>query len=135
MPQMTPSQARVVDPVLTNVARGYKNQQFVGMSLFPYVPVAQRGGKIICFGKEHFKIYNTGRAPGAKVERIQTAYGGQPYALEQHALAGEVPFELLEEANVVPGIDLGNAAVNRVQNIIGLALEYAQATLARTPGN
>lgn len=45
MPQMTPDSARVVDPILSNIARGYSNSALVGGSLFPTVPVQQRGGK------------------------------------------------------------------------------------------
>ena len=47
MPQLTPAQARVVDPVLSNVAQGYRNAELVGDALFPFVPVLQRGGKIV----------------------------------------------------------------------------------------
>jgi hypothetical protein len=61
MPQMSGSQVRVVDPVLTEVARGYSNPAFVGSGLFPYVPVGVRGGKIVQFGKEAFRLYNTAR--------------------------------------------------------------------------
>lgn len=131
MPQMSPSQVRVVDPVLTQVARGYRNAALVGMALFPYVPVAVRGGKIITFGKEIFRLHATARAPGANLARLPPNYGSQSFALEQNALAGDVPFEHLEDAAVVPGIDLGAAAVYRVQSIVGLGLEKAQADLAR----
>lgn len=93
MPQNTPGQARVIDPVLTEVARGYQNAEMVGMGLFPYVPVGQRGGKIIQFGKEHFRLYNTARAPGGKVVRIASGYGSQAYALESHAVEEGVPDE------------------------------------------
>ena len=135
MPQMTPSSARVVDPVLTEIARGYTNGQMVGSALFPAVPVGQRGGKIIQFSKEAFRSYNTGRAPGSNTKRVQFSYGSASYALEQHALEGTVPFELLEEAAAVPGIDLGQGAVQMVQDIIAARLERAQATLATTAGN
>jgi hypothetical protein len=36
------------------VAQGYQNNQMVGLNLFPPVMVAQRGGKIVAFGKEAF---------------------------------------------------------------------------------
>lgn len=132
---LTAAQARVVDPVLTTVAQGYKNADMVGSTLFPYVPVEQRGGKIIAFGKEDFALHSGARAPGGNTRRVQFGYGSQSYALEQHALEGVVPFELMQEANQVPGIDLGRNAVARVQNIIALRLEKAQADLATTAGN
>lgn len=135
MPQMNPAQARVIDPVLTEVARGYHNADFVGTALFPYVPVGQRGGKILQFGKEHFKLYNTARAPGSQVARILSSYGDQQFALESHAIEEGVPDELNEEAAAVPGVDLGMGASRRAQDIIAHRLEYVQAALATTAGN
>ncbi len=132
MPILNTAGARVIDPILSTVALGYQNAEFVGMNLFPYVPVGQRGGKIITFGKEDFALYATARAPGADTKRIQYGYSGSPYALEQHALEALVPFEFMQEAAAVPGIDLAKGAIIRVQNIIGLRLEYAQAVLATT---
>jgi hypothetical protein len=132
---MTPSQARVVDPILTTVAQGFQNAEFVGMNLFPSVPVTQRGGKIITFNQEDFELYTTGRTPGANTKRVQFGHSGAAFALEQHALEGQVPFELLDEASVVPGIDLASGSVRKVQNIIGLRLEKAQADLATTAAN
>jgi hypothetical protein len=133
--QQTPGQARVVDPILTTVAQGYKNAEFVGSMLFPEVPVDQRGGKIITFGKEDFMLYNTGRAPGAATKRVQFGYSGSAYALEQHSLEGLVPFEIMQDANAVPGIDLATVAIVKVQNIVALRTEKAMATLATTAAN
>lgn len=135
MPQLTPGQARAIDPILSTVAQGYKNAELIGSLLFPYVPVAQRGGKIITFGKEDFMLYNTARAPGAGTKRVQYGHAGAAFALESHSLEGLVPLELMQEAEAVPGINLGSAAVTRTQNIIALRLEYAQAQLATTAGN
>lgn len=131
MAQMTVAQSRVIDPVLTQVARGYQNAAFAGMTLFPAVPVGARGGRVIAFGKEHFKLYNTARAPGGQIARINSSHSSVQFALEQHAIEEAVPYELLEDAQQVPGIDLGSSAVNRGQSIIGLRLEKAQADIAR----
>lgn len=132
MGNMTPALARVVDPVLTNVARGYQNADLVGNVLFPEVPVDQRGGKIITFRKEDFYLYATGRAPGANTKRVQYGYDGAAYALESHSLEGVVPFEIMQDANAVPGIDMSRVAVMKTQNIIQLRTENAQAVVART---
>jgi hypothetical protein len=132
---MTTQQARVIDPVLTEVARGYRNAAFAGMALFPFVPVGQRGGRIIEFGREHFRLYQTARAPGANVVRIQSAFSSKTFALENHAVEEGVPYELMEDASAVPGVDLGANAVRRGQAIIGLRLEKAQADLARNAAN
>jgi len=135
MPQMTAGQARVIDPILSTVAQGYQNAELVGNALFPVVPVDQRGGKIISFGKEDFQLYNTGRAPGAKTSRVQFGHAAGSYALEQHSLEGLVPFEILQEANQVPGIDYSKVAVMKTQNIIALRNEKAQADLATNAAN
>lgn len=132
MPQMSTSQVRVIDPILTEVARGYTNAAYVGALLFPFVPVGQRGGRIIEFGKESFRLYNTARTPGSDVAVAQFGFTGQSFALTDHALSGLVPLEHLEEAAAVPGIDLGRGAVQFAQDIIALRLEVEQATTART---
>jgi hypothetical protein len=135
MPQLSASAARVIDPILSTVAQGYENADLVGGALFPYVPVGQRGGKIITFGKEDFMLYNTGRTPGSNTRRVQYGHQGLSFALESHSLEGLVPLELLQEAEAIPGINLGTAAVARTQNIVALRLEFAQATLATTAAN
>ena len=47
---------RIVDPVLTNIARGYTNASLIGTKLFPVVNVNKEGGKIPQFTKEAFKV-------------------------------------------------------------------------------
>lgn len=135
MAQMSTGEARVVDPVLSTVARGYKNAELVGTHLFPVVPVGQRGGKIIHFGKEAFRQYRTARSPGSQTARVQFGYSNGNYALDQHALDGVLPYEIQDEAQTGPGVDLASGTVGSVQDIIGLRLEVAQASLARNAGN
>lgn len=127
-----PAQARVINPILTTAAQGYKQAGMVGMSLFPRVPVNARGGTILTFGKEDFQLYSTLRAPGSNTKRVQFGYSSGTFALEDHSLEGVVPFEIMQDAAAVPGIDMGSNAVRKVQNIIGLRLEKAQADLATT---
>jgi hypothetical protein len=131
MPQMSPSQARVIDPILSSIAQGYQNNEFVGSALFPLAPVKQRGGKILSFGKEDFMLYNTARAPGQNTKRVQFGFLSGAFALESHSLEGVLPIENQQEAEAVPGIDLGSVTVTKTQNIIGLRLEKQQADTAR----
>ncbi|MBN8461627.1 MAG: major capsid protein [Dechloromonas sp.] len=135
MTQMTTSQARVVDPILSTVAQGYQNSELIGNALFPHVPVAARAGKILAFGKESFMAYDTARAPGSAIKRISLGYSSASYALVDHALAASVPVEVMEEAQAVPGVNLASAAVRTVQDALALRLEVAQASLATTAGN
>lgn len=129
--QMNLGQARVVDPVLSTVALGYKLPNAVGEALFPRVPVGTRGGRVIQFGKEAFKLYNTRRAAGAATARIQFGYEGVPFALAGNALEAPVPRELQQDASVMPGVDLGSRAVSLAMRTNILSLEVEQAGVAR----
>lgn len=129
------NQRRVIDPILSTVVQGYRHPGHVGMALFPRVPVTVAGGQILEFGKESFKAYSTSRAPGGATKRIQFGYLGRPYALENHALEAPVPREHQRDASIVPGVDLGTRAVNLVMQVMSLALEVQQATLATTAAN
>lgn len=132
MPQATPGQARVVDPILSAVARGYRSPKAaVANVLFPIVTVGLRAGRIISFGPDDFKLVNTARAPGANTKRIQFGYAGENYSLVDYRLEGAVPNELQEEASNGPGIDLSSSAVRRVQNTMALEREKQAADLAR----
>jgi len=127
---MNPQETRVIDPILTNVARGYKQASFVGKYLFPAVPVRVSGGQVIEFGKESFLRYNTRRARGAATRRVRFGYEGAPFALEGHRLEGQVAMEDQRDASIVPGIDLGRGAVHQVMRVQGQELEIQQATIA-----
>lgn len=130
MPVLNTRTARVVDPILTTIAQGYRHNERVGHILFPTVPVPARGGNVIRFGLESFVDYKAIRAPGANTAQIQFGYQGEPFALKQYALDVPVPREFMEDAQTVPGIDLGKRAVNTAMNSLTLSLEIEQATLA-----
>jgi hypothetical protein len=131
MPQMNTAQARAIDPILTAVARGYESQfPLVSNILFPVIPVANRGGSIITFGREQFQVLDTRRAPGADTKSIELGYGKATFALVDNRLMGKVPVELLEEAEL-PGIDLAGNTIRVVQDKMSLEREVNAAALAR----
>ena len=132
---MNTAQARVVDPILSTHARGYTNAEFIGQILFPIVSIPTRGVRVIRFGKESFRKMNTRRAPGAETARVQYGYASDPVALQQDALEGLVPWENMQEASAVPGIDLASGSIEMVLDVIGLGRECAIAKLARDAGN
>lgn len=129
---MNNKQVRVVDQVLTTIARGYANPQFVGNKLFPVVPVTTSGGQIITFDKSSWRKFNLRRAPGGDVVEIDYGYAGAPYALLQDSVHGKVPREHLRDGAVSPGINHGTIAVNTAMAAIMRGQEIEQATLART---
>lgn len=131
MGQQTTSQARVIDPILTAVARGYRsNAAPVADLLFPTVPVGQRGGRIISFGPDDFKLYGTSRAPGANTKRVQFGYSSTAFALVDYSLEGSVPIEIMQEGLAVPGIDHAQVAIARVRNLQAIEREKQAADLA-----
>jgi hypothetical protein len=139
MPQLSLSQVRVIDPVLTQVATGYKQPNLIGGGLFPQVNVALRAGKIISFGKEDFMQYSGAvRAPGANTQRVQYGYSSNNFSLVDYSLEGAVPIEIYQEG--IEGangwtIDHMKLAIYKTQRILANRLEIAQATLATTSGN
>jgi len=130
-----PSNVRVVDAVLTNLALGYSNTDCVGSLLFPAVPVSLRSSKIIEFGIEAFRLYNTKRQAGSKIIEVSYGYDAGNYNLEQDAVSGKIPLELADEAMKSSGIALGNCAVSMTQEIMTQVLEYDQSILATTISN
>lgn len=135
MPDLTYEQARIVDPILTTIAVGYRNAAYVGETLFPRVPVDLMGGRVIEFGREHFLQYSTIRAPGSAIKRVSLGYTGKPYTLDLHGLAGQVPMEIQREAAAQPGVDLGERAVRVVMDVMLRSLEQEIAAVATNPAN
>ena len=135
MPQMTPGQTRVVDPILSQHARGYVRPGNIARALFPVAEVAAYGGKVIEFDKSAFRLYNTKRAPGSATKRITFGYEGKPYAIVPAALEAQVPRELMRDASQVPGIDLATDAVDVTLDAIELEHEYDSAQIARNASN
>lgn len=135
MSQQTPGQARVLDPILSEHARGYRQAGLVATALFPIASVGSYGGQVIEFGKEAFRLYNSRRAPGTNTKRIDMGYTGKPYAIVPSALEAKVPRELMRDAAQVPGVDLASRAVNTVMRSLTLEHEYNAAQLARNAAN
>lgn len=129
------SQGRVINPILSTMAQGYANMDFVGMALFPRIPVAVSGGQIIEFDRDAFRLVNARRAPGASTKRIPLGYSGKPFALFQDSLEVPIARELLRDARMVPGIDLASRSVRTVMRALALGLENDQAALAINAAN
>lgn len=131
MPQQTPAQARVIDPILTEIARAAAVQSSpVADILFPIVPVGARAGRIIVFGNEDFKLVNSARAPGSNTKRVEFGYSSGTFSLVDYSLEGSVPIELLQEGQAVPGLDHATMAITKVRNMQGLEREKQAADLA-----
>lgn len=128
----TLSDKRIVDPVLTNLSRGYSNASFVGSALFPEVEVEKEGGKIPQFNKEAFKIYNTERAIRGNSNRISPeGRSSISYALTEHDL--EYPIDYREMSEDILPLEMHATTV--VSEGLSLRKEKMQATLAQDLAN
>lgn len=127
---LSPGEARVIDPIISEVVQGFQFPELVGSTLFPEVPVNVRGGQIIAFGKEAFEQYNIRRAPGAATKRIEIGYLGEKFALVEDSVEGKIPFEILQDAERVPGINLATQYLRVTMQVVKQALEADQAAAA-----
>lgn len=126
------SNLRVVDPVLTELARGYANAKLIADALFPVAFMSKEAGKIPQFGKEAFKIYNTERALRAKSNRINPEGRGTiDVVLDEHDL--EYPIDYREEDEDLFNLEQHAALVT--SEGIRLRHEKQAADLAQDPAN
>lgn len=133
---MNYSSIKLTDPVFTKLAHGYTNPRpSVAEFISPIVPVPSRSGKIIRFGKDEFAVSNTKRAPGTNIKREGTSYSADTFMLTQDALAAEVPYEYVEEANQVGLRNLQRLYLNKVLNKLMLGWEVEVLGLVTNPAN
>jgi hypothetical protein len=134
MTGMSPNQARVVDPVLTTHARGYRNANFIFDEVAPTVDIPAAAARVLAFRKDDFRLMATRRASGGDVPVVEFGYESDPISMHQDALDASVRREVQEETSVtVPGLDLGARAVDKVTRIIDLGHEKATADKVTNP--
>ncbi|EAZ4078316.1 hypothetical protein B9W89_14530 [Salmonella enterica] len=119
---------RVADPVLTSVARGYKNAALISSFIFPRVGVDKEGIKVPTFGKGVFATYETLRAMGA-ASNIATREktGSMGIVLDEHDLA--VPVDYREQHESM--FSEQAKAIKRARNGILLSQEVSAAAMAQ----
>ncbi len=128
----TLAQKRVVDPVLTNLARGYTNASLIADVIFPVVEVEKEAGKIPQFTKEAFKVYNTERAIRANSNRISPEGRSTiDFALTEHDIEYPMDYREIEE-------DIFNLkvhATNVTSDVIKLRHEKSAADMLQDLNN
>ena len=132
--QMTPAQARVVDPVLTSAARGYQPPMFIGQMVAPRVETPVRGGRLIEFNLTSWRKLDTQSSDTARVRRVRFGYEGKPFQLNDHDLEGQVSARTEDEAQAI-GLDLSINTVMGVQDILELEREIEIAELVTKTAN
>ena len=118
---------RVVDPILTTIARGYRNERFIAEALFPSVPMASETGQYYKFGREAFRIYQTERAIRARSNRMPVeGVTLETVKLEEHDI--EYPIDYREDAE--SQFDLDARGTRLTTDAILLRQEKKAADLA-----
>ncbi|HEP1284658.1 TPA: hypothetical protein VB350_002916 [Salmonella enterica subsp. enterica serovar Saintpaul str. CFSAN004164] len=121
---------RVVDPVLTSIARGYKNAAFVGEHIFPVVQTDKEGITVPTFGKTAFVEYDTERAVGAESNvLVRDKVGKLDLVLNEHDLA--VPVDYREQTESM--FNEEKKATRRATSGVNLRRELYAARLAQDP--
>lgn len=123
---------RLIDPLLTNLARGYSNDEFIGTKLFPVVTVDKEAGKIPIFGKEQFKVFGAKRAIRGKSNRFDLAdFDTISYATNEYDL--ETPIDIREINEAI--LNLDTKATNDVVAGLKISQEKQIADLIQDANN
>lgn len=118
-----------VDPVLTNLAVGYKNAEFIAEKIFPQVFADKEGVKVPVFGKGSFVAYETERAVGAASNVITLDSPNYlPVVLEEHDLAAGVDYREQAESK----FDEQTKAMRRAVKGVQLRQEIETAKLLQS---
>lgn len=114
--------------ILTNIATGYSNNQFVGENLFPVVTVDKEVGKVPKWGKEAFKTFKTRRAMGADSNEMDLSqFSTIDFRLDENDLEARIDHREYTEALY----NVKARAITEVMDKIKLGYELEQANLAQ----
>ena len=115
-----------IDPVLTNLALGYKQADFIAERIMPVVYTDKEGIRVPVFGKGSFVEYETERAVGAASNVITLdSPSYMPVVLEEHDLAVGVDYREQAESQY----DERAKATRRVVRGVQLRQEIETAKL------
>ncbi|MDP8079583.1 inorganic pyrophosphatase [Phocoenobacter skyensis] len=123
---------RIQDPVLTNLAQGYYNNELVCEVLMPVVEIGKEGGKVPKFGRQSFILPSTIRHLRGKSNRINPEdIATIDVQLEEHDIEYGIDYREENEANY----PLLQYALSVTQDIIALGREVQVAKLAQDSTN
>lgn len=88
-----------VDPMLTNVAIGYSNDEYIAEKIFPSFKVAKQSAKHFVYDRGRFRVNDNERGSGANSKEVSlTLTTGDPYYCDDHALRQFVSDEDVDNA-------------------------------------
>jgi hypothetical protein len=123
-----------VDPLLTEISLGYKNEAYIADLLLPTVPVKLQSGKHFIYDKGHFRSEASKRGAGARSREVtHNITVGLPYFCEDHSLK---EFVTDEDVNNAPaGVDPYIDATENVTDKLLIDREQTAAALLTNTSN
>lgn len=123
----------IVDPVLTELARGPVSHGLISDIIAPWVRIPELSAKIPVFGNQAFKLYDTKRAPKAKSNRASLeGYGTLDIRLDEHDFASVVDHQEIKAAKKIQ--DLREAAARISKSVVDIKREKTWADILQSPG-
>lgn len=130
--QQRTAKLRVQDPVLTELAHGYENNELVGETLLPVVELEKEGGKVPTFGRLAFRLSSTARElRGASNRLTPDDIGSIDVVMDEHDI--EYPIDYREDNEA--SFPLRQHAQTTTQDIIALGREKEIASLVLNDAN
>jgi len=119
---------------LSNFAKEYRNNLFVGDLIAPRVPVDRQSFPYVVWGRDDFRAVNTNRAPGDAPQSIRRTYSTDTYFCRSHALDTSIPFES-EAYGLGLGFSARQKAAASLTKRLNLAREIEIAATALSTSN
>jgi hypothetical protein len=127
--------AGALNVALSNYAKEFRNNAFVGEMFAPRVPVARQSFQYVVWNRDNFKLPgSTLRAPGDEPGTVRRSYSTAPYMCQSHALQGEVPFES-ESYGLGLGFSTRKQLTKQLIDQINLDIEVARAKMLLSTAN
>lgn len=130
--KMSLANKRIQDPVLTELAQGYHNNELVADTLMPVVEIEKEAGKIPQFGRLAFRTGSTVRELHGDSNRLTPEdITSLHVELKEHDV--EYPIDYREDNDA--SYPLKKYALSVVQDVIALGREVAVAEIAQNADN
>lgn len=121
---------RLVDPVLSNLAAGYINDEFIADAILPRVTVQKEAGKVPLFGKAQFIEHRTERAIRA-ASNVRDPDGVKTidFVLTEYDIATRLDYREKQEAD----FQLESVETANTMEILRLGHELRVARMVQNP--
>jgi hypothetical protein len=123
-----------IDVPLSNISINYEPQGLIAPLIYPVVNVDKETGVYYVWSKaENMRVHNAVRARGMEANRIAMDVSSDTYSIRNYALAMDIPYEDLENADA--SLNIRESATRRVVSGLNLAWEDREAVTLTTTTN